>query len=96
MYAAIMGAVFLVFFRRDNMIGAIAGMLVSGPLYLGVGAVLAKFGYTRKSIKDLRAESKQPTERAAASPSPDQPRGKPAPTSRTAGGGQRPRSKNRR
>jgi len=57
-YAAIMTAVFVVFFRDDNMIGAIAGVLISGPLYLGFGAVLAKFGYTRKRLKDLRAESK--------------------------------------
>lgn len=104
-YAAIMVAVFLVFFRGDNVVGAIAGVLISGPLYLGFGAVLAKFGYTRKRLKDLRAESKQPPEkpgRAATTAtsgdnaSPDGPREKPAPTRRTSGGGQRPTSKNRR
>ena len=41
-YAAIMSAVFVIFFRGDNVVGAIAGVLISGPLYLGFAAVLAK------------------------------------------------------
>lgn len=97
-YAAIMTAVFVVFFRGDNIVGAVAGVLISGPLYLGFGAVLAKFGYTRKRLKDLRAESKDaasaPTSTATADP--ETPRPKAAPTSRTAGGGQRPKSTSKR
>ncbi len=58
-YAAIMSAVFLVFFPRDNAIGAVVGVLISGPLYLAFGFVMAKFGYTRKRLKDLRAEAKE-------------------------------------
>ncbi len=98
-YAAIMSAVFLIFFRSDNVVGAIAGVLISGPLYLGFGAVMAKFGYQRTRFKDARATSKKsadaPVEAHNGSPT-DGSRSKPAPTSRTAGGGSRPKSSNRR
>ncbi len=62
-YAGIMTAVFLVFFQDAGVLGAIAGVLVSGPLYLVFGFVLAKFGYQRKTMKQLRAEK---AERSAA------------------------------
>jgi hypothetical protein len=97
-YAAIMTAIFVIFFRGDNTIGAIAGVLISGPLYLAFGAVMAKFGYQRQRLKDVRAQS-----RANASSSKDAPveataaRPKPAPTSRTAGStGNRPKSSSKR
>ena len=98
-YAAIMSAVFLIFFRGDNVIGAIAGVLISGPLYLGFGAVMAKFGYQRTRFKDARGSSKKSADVSDTTPSAsdnDAPRSKPAPTSRTAGGGNRPKSSNRR
>lgn len=97
-YAGIMTAIFLVFFRGNNPLGAIAGVLISGPLYLGLGAVLAKFGYTRKRMKDLRAEARDSatTDAAPASTSASAARSKPAPTSRTAGGGNRPKSSSKR
>jgi hypothetical protein len=98
-YAAIMTAIFLLLFRDNNPLGAIAGVLVSGPLYVGLGAVLAKFGYTRKRLKDLRAEAKESADAAPAteaSSGSGGPRPKPAPTSRTAGGGNRPRSSTKR
>lgn len=103
-YAVIMTAILLLFFRDNNPIGAVAGVLISGPLYLAIGAVLAKFGYTRKRFKELREEGRaQAAERAAAKRSsapagdadaPARPR--PAPTSRTGGGGGRPASKKRK
>ncbi len=93
-YAAIMSAVFVIFFRGGNVVGAIAGVLVSGPLYLGFGAVMAKFGYQRQRLKDVRPK---PAGESASSDSSDRSeRAKPAPTSRTAGGGNRPRSANKR
>ena len=101
-YAAIMSAVFLVFFRGDNGLGAVAGVLISGPLYLGFGAVMAKFGYQRTRLKDIRGAAKQPKEPSGSNEpegsdtGSDAPRPKPAPTSRTAGGGNRPNSANRR
>jgi hypothetical protein len=93
-YAAIMSAVFVIFFRGGNVVGAIAGVLVSGPLYLGFGAVMAKFGYQRQRLKDVRAK---PAETAETSDSSEtSTRSKPAPTSRTAGGGNRPKSATKR
>ena len=53
-YAGIMTVIFLLFFRSGNLIGIIGGLLASGPLYLGFGYLLAKFGYQRKTLKELR------------------------------------------
>lgn len=113
-YAAIMTAVFLLVLNNGNPAGAIAGVLVSGPLYLGLGWVLAKLGYQRKSLKDLRAESASSDDgdgsatarrarragRAGGSGKADKSdtavsssRRPVAPTSRTAGSGNRPGGK---
>ena len=88
-YAAIMAAVFLIFFRNASLLGAMVGLLISGPLYLLCGAVLARFGYQRKSLKQLRAEREDRTSGAArvAGSAADRPRERPAPTRRTSGGG---------
>jgi hypothetical protein len=98
-YAAIMSAVFIIFFRGDNALGAVAGVLISGPLYLGFGAVMAKFGYQRTRLKDVRgaaARSSDQRDEPTETSNPDAPRAKPAPTSRTAGGGNRPKSSSKR
>jgi hypothetical protein len=99
-YAAIMSAVFVIFFRGDNVLGAIAGVLISGPLYLAFGSVMAKFGYSRTRLKGLRStpaaeESEQPSTSSGGADR-STPRPRPAPTSRTAGGGNRPKSSTRR
>ena len=87
-YAAIMSVVFLLLFRDGNTLGAIAGVLVSGPLYLGFGWILAKFGYQRKTLSEMRTpRAETPAEPAARSV---------APTRRTSGGGNRPSSKKKR
>jgi hypothetical protein len=72
-------------------------LLSSGPLFIGVGAVLSKFGYQRKSLKDLRAETaarqqaKLAADRAATPTASG--RIRPAPTSRTSTGPtQRPKN----
>jgi hypothetical protein len=95
-YAAIMSAVFVIFFRGDNVIGAIAGVLISGPLYLGFGAVMAKFGYQRQRLKDVRAASGDAAGSTTSAASDTSSRSKPAPTSRTAGSASRPRSATKR
>jgi hypothetical protein len=98
-YAVIMSAIFVIFFRGGNVVGAIAGVLISGPLYLGFGAVMAKFGYQRQRLKDVRAakgDAAESAESATSSPSQASSRSKPAPTSRTAGGGSRPTSTTKR
>jgi len=100
-YALIMTAIFVLFFRDNNLIGAIAGVLISGPLYLALGAVLAKFGYQRKRLKELRDESRADANakragRAEEGSDDAASRPRPAPTSRTAGGGNRPKSSSKR
>lgn len=98
-YAAIMSAIFVVFFRGDNWIGAIAGVLISGPLYLAFGAILAKFGYQRQRLKDIRAESRKkpaPVDDDADADAVTGGRPKPPPTSRTGGGGNRPKASGKR
>lgn len=106
LYAGIMSAIFLVFFRDNNVIGALAGVLISGPLYLAFGAVMAKFGYTRKNLKELRAQSKAEESDKAAKQGKtsddsnvsgsDGEDHKPAPTSRTSSGSNRPKSSSKR
>ena len=96
-YAAIMTVVFMVIFNDGNTIGAIAGVLVSGPLYLGFGWLLAKFGYQRKTLKEMRTP--QAASSSTSSSGDDNepgPRRPVAPTSRTAGGGNRPPANKKR
>ena len=100
LYVGLMGAVFVLLFRNDSLIGIVAGLLVSGPLYLALGYVLAKFGYQRKSLKELRAEapvrgSKRSSGKADTA-GVSGPKPKPAPTSRTGGAPARGTAKRRR
>lgn len=91
LYVGIMGVVFVLFFRDGGLIGILGGLLASGPMYLAFGYVLAKAGYQRKSLKELRSEPRPPRrgrgesdETSAAVPAV---RARPAPTKRTGGGG---------
>lgn len=93
-YVGIMAVVFVVFFRDQSLVGIFAGLLASGPLYLAFGYAMAKFGYQRKKLGELRSAS----ESSAADTAPDTadaPRPKPAPTKRT-GGGTRPNRSGKR
>ena len=99
-YAGIMAVVFAVFFRDDgNLLPILGGLLVSGPLYLGLGYVLAKFGYQRKTLGDMRtpraATSATPDRAGAAGDAPAE-RPRPAPTRRTSSGPNRPSKGKRR
>jgi hypothetical protein len=106
-YAGIMSVVFLFVFNNGSPAGAIAGVLVSGPMYLGLGWVLAKIGYQRKTMKEMRATAGD-TDQAGrkgrkgkkgkkGDTDPDEPISRVvAPSSRTAGGGNRPQSKKSR
>lgn len=100
LYVGLMGILFVAFFRTNSLLGMIAGLLVSGPLYLAFGYVLAKFGYERKSIKQLRSDgpargSKWPS-KSSDDTEASKPRPKPAPTSRTGGASTRSNAKRRR
>jgi len=98
-YVAIMAAVLAVFFRDSGMVGALAGLLVSGPLYLLFGFVMAKLGYQRRSLREMgtpRADSRTSDDDAVDDSAPPSERRRPAPTRRTSGGGNKPKSKSRR
>lgn len=86
LYVAIMALVFVLFFRDRNLLGALTGLLISGPLYLGLGAVLAKLGYQRKTIKQMRSEAKAPPAERRETTTAAGPRPRPAPTKRTSSG----------
>jgi len=88
-YASIMTVVFLLLFRGGSTIGAIAGVLISGPLYLALGFVLAKFGYQRKTMRELRADRTNRATKSEQTSSPSRP-ARPAPTRRTSQGPNRP------
>ena len=86
-YVAFASAAFLVIFRDKLTPSLFAGLLASGPMYLLFGAVLAKFGYIRKSFKDLRAERERTTTAKSAPVSTTSgARPRPAPTKRTSTG----------
>jgi hypothetical protein len=98
-YVAIMAALLAVFFRDSGFVGAIAGVLISGPLYLFFGFLMAKFGYQRRSLKDMRTPQASDSKSKKTTSEPDDEsdsKRPPAPTKRTSGGGNRPSSKQRR
>jgi len=89
LYAAIMVVIFLVV-ARENSLGVFLGLLASLPLYLVFGYVLAKFGYTRKTLRELRgASAGARSSSASASASASSTRARPAPTKRTNAGSAR-------
>jgi len=53
-YAAIMMAIALVLLRGRNPAGLIAGVVLSLPLYVGFSAAMAKLGYQRKTLSEMR------------------------------------------
>lgn len=72
---------------RPLAAGLYAGLLASGPMYIGFGALLAKFGYQRKTFKDLRAAREvQARTTPASTETTAAVRARPAPTRRTSTG----------
>jgi hypothetical protein len=95
-YAAIMTVVLALVYRDGNrLVPILAGLFVSGPLYLGLGFVLAKFGYVRKTLADMRTPRAATSSGDAASAGGEGPRPRPAPTRRTSTGPNRPKRKRR-
>jgi uncharacterized membrane protein YeaQ/YmgE (transglycosylase-associated protein family) len=73
-------------FTNNRSAGNYLSILLGGVVYVAFGAVLAKLGYSRKTLKDLRAEvAAQPPRQVGRTTSPSAPSGRPrpAPTSRT-------------
>jgi hypothetical protein len=93
-YAGVMAVVLAVVFRDvDRLLPILGGLVISGPLYLLFGFVLAKFGYQRKTLADMRTPRAAPASPAAADATAV--RARPAPTRRTSSGPNRQRSKKR-
>lgn len=87
MYAVVMVAFMLIFARDRNLTGVFLGLAASLPIYLAFGGILAKFGYTPKSLKELRSASTTAAAERSAASTPQRP--KPAPTKRTNAGRRR-------
>lgn len=85
-YAVVMIVAFALLFRETVTGASVLGLAASYPLYLGFGGVLAKFGYQRKTFRDLRREARRPPDSTSTSPDPSTSRRRPAPTSRTSTG----------
>jgi hypothetical protein len=94
-YAAIMTVVFALFFRGDGLLPILVGLFVSGPLYLALGYVLAKLGYQRKTLGELRTSRPSATSDGGPSGGTATERARPAPTRRTATGSNRPQKRRR-
>lgn len=100
-YATVMVLVFVVFLRDSVTGGSVLGLAASFPMYLVFGSVLAKFGYQRKTLRDLRStapDRSHRSRRADSSSEERESRSKPAPTRRTSTGPSqhRPANKPRR
>ncbi|KGA07781.1 MAG: hypothetical protein GM46_8410 [actinobacterium acAcidi] len=101
-YAVVMSGVFVIFLRDNVSAGSIAGLAASFPMYLIFGGALAKFGYQRKTLTDLRRETPVRTPRAsrrsrgATSQESTPTKDRPAPTSRTTTGPSQHRSNKRK
>lgn len=95
-YAVVMIVAFVVFFRETVTGASVLGLAASYPLYLGFGGVLAKFGYQRKTFRDLRRESQRPPASSPSSSGGSTSRRRPAPTSRTSTGPSQHRPANSR
>jgi hypothetical protein len=69
---------------------------LGGSFYLALGAVMAKFGYQRARLSDLRAQTAARQQAARQTPTRPSGRARPAPTKRTGGQSRHPRNKPRR
>ncbi len=92
-YVAIVSVAITIYYvatDRKISAGLFSGLLASGPMYVLFGAVLAKFGYQRKTFKDLRNARPTASSGRAGSTSTDRTttgvRPRPAPTRRTSTG----------
>jgi hypothetical protein len=81
------------FISHNHKIGSYVGIVLAGLVYVAFGAVLAKLGYARKTLRQLRAEAASAPPRrvgrtaSASSSSSNAPaRPRPAPTKRTSSG----------
>jgi hypothetical protein len=85
------------FVATDNReAGSYLTIPIGGAIYVLLGALLAKFGYSRKTLKQIRAAAAAVPPRQVGAAAPPTMRPRPAPTSRTSGGPPRAPAKKRR
>ncbi|MEO5724225.1 MAG: hypothetical protein ABIQ39_08200 [Ilumatobacteraceae bacterium] len=103
----VIGGIAFALFLKKSDVGSYVALVIGMLMFLGFSAILAKFGYTRQTLKEIRAQAPQPRtgkrsgrragKRGATSQAVAATRPKPAPTRRTSTGpSQRPKSKHRR
>ena len=95
----VIGAIVFTLLIKDTKVSSYVGLVIGMGIYIAFSVVLAKFGYTRETMKQNRArqmaarQQRQQGRPAAASPMS---KPKPAPTKRTSTGpSNRPKSKKR-
>lgn len=93
-YALVMIVAFAVFLRDSVSGGSILGLAASYPLYMLFGGFLAKMGYQRKTLRDVRAQAREIRTPAPSASPPTRGR-RPAPTRRTSTGPSQHRKKKR-
>jgi hypothetical protein len=106
LYVALATVAYVIYYVSQGKkleVGLFAGLLSSGPMYLLFGAVLAKFGYQRKTMKELRAQRPVAAEakssgsgsRSGGGAGASSVRNRPAPTKRTSTGPSQYRKSNK-
>jgi hypothetical protein len=92
------------FISHNRKPGSYVGIVLAGLIYVAFGAVLAKFGYSRKTFRQLRTEAAaapprqvgRTSRRSTSAAVGASARPKPAPTKRTSSGpSNRPQKKRR-
>jgi hypothetical protein len=81
------------FVTHNRQLSSYITIVLAGAVYVGFGAILAKFGYARKTLTQLRAETAATQAASVATPGA---RPKPAPTSRTSTGSNQRSNKKKR
>jgi hypothetical protein len=97
LFIAIVVATVSLLVTHNRNLGSYLTIALGGVIYVGFGALLAKLGYVRKTLTQMRAEAAAaPPRTVGRSPSSSVTRSKPAPTGRTSTGpSQHPTKKKR-
>ncbi len=96
-YAGVMTVILAFVFRgADRLLPILGGLLASLPLYLMFGYALAKFGYTRKTLADMKTPRASSGSSSSTADDEVATRARPAPTKRTSTGPNRPAGKSKR
>ncbi len=95
----VVGGLLFAFVFKNSDVGSYVGLVIGMAVYVGFSVVMAKFGYSRETMRQMRARQaaarqQQSQPRAVASSATNRP--KPPPTKRTSTGpSNRPKTKKR-